>query len=64
MRLTVAPMSHCWNAVPLWERACSRMRCLIQQRYCLTRPLRERARSHRFCSVTTTVAARNALVMA
>jgi hypothetical protein len=30
----------------LWERACSRMRCVIQMHQCLTGPLREQARSH------------------
>jgi len=30
----------------LWERACSRMRSVIQMHQCLTRPLREQARSH------------------
>ncbi|QBR32454.1 hypothetical protein E3Z29_18940 [Pseudomonas sp. S150] len=32
---------------PLWERACSRMRSIIQHFYRLTRRLREQARSHR-----------------
>ena len=32
----------------LWERACSRMRCVSQHQCRLTGPLREQARSHRF----------------
>ncbi|PTC20483.1 hypothetical protein C0J26_05780 [Pseudomonas baetica] len=31
----------------MWERACSRMRCVIQQMGRLIRPLREQARSHK-----------------
>ncbi|CAI8992389.1 hypothetical protein EMIT0P265_80248 [Pseudomonas zeae] len=31
----------------LWERACSRMRCVIQRRCWLNGRLREQARSHR-----------------
>ncbi|TNC00347.1 hypothetical protein FHG55_00565 [Pseudomonas jessenii] len=30
----------------LWERACSRRRSVMQRTGCLTRPLREQARSH------------------
>ncbi|WP_439865051.1 hypothetical protein [Pseudomonas antarctica] len=32
----------------LWERACSRMRCISQQIHQLTHRLREQARSHSF----------------
>ncbi|PHH39319.1 hypothetical protein CRX57_03755 [Pseudomonas putida] len=32
---------------PLWERACSRRRSIIQHFYRLTHRLREQARSHR-----------------
>ncbi|RBB97476.1 hypothetical protein C3E97_027525 [Pseudomonas sp. MWU12-2115] len=32
----------------MWERACSRKRCVSQHMQCLTRPLREQARSHSF----------------
>ena len=34
------------NTNPLWERACSRKRCVIQNICWLTRRLREQARSH------------------
>ncbi|QAY89025.1 hypothetical protein CUN63_03310 [Pseudomonas sp. ACM7] len=42
----------CWNAGqlshnPLWERACSRKRCIRQHQCRLRLPLREQARSHR-----------------
>ena len=32
--------------IPLWERACSRMRCVIHHQCCLTHRFREQARSH------------------
>ncbi|CAI8755806.1 hypothetical protein EMIT093MI4_150106 [Pseudomonas sp. IT-93MI4] len=32
---------------PLWERACSRMQCVIQHKFRLIRRIREQARSHR-----------------
>ncbi|KAA8739085.1 hypothetical protein FE275_19150 [Pseudomonas koreensis] len=35
----------------LWERACSRRRCVSQRKCRLTLRLREQARSHSFCSV-------------
>src|SRR5471030_852158 len=35
----------------MWERACSRKRCVSQQGFRLTRPLREQARSHRGVAV-------------
>ncbi|TKK42766.1 hypothetical protein PflCFBP13517_04495 [Pseudomonas fluorescens] len=35
------------NAVPMWERACSRRRCISQYQCLLGRRLREQARSHR-----------------
>jgi hypothetical protein len=34
------------NKNPLWERACSRRRLIIQHQYRLARRLREQARSH------------------
>lgn len=37
----------CPDENPLWQRACSRMRCISQQFKRLTLPIRERARSHR-----------------
>ncbi len=35
---------------PLWERACSRMRCVIQQLWRLAHCIREQGRSHRVCA--------------
>ncbi|PCM48029.1 hypothetical protein CP335_19255 [Pseudomonas fluorescens] len=40
-----SPLPH-WNAVPLWERACSRRGQPIQHYRCLTHRFREQARSH------------------
>ncbi|QBX43003.1 hypothetical protein E4T63_21440 [Pseudomonas fluorescens] len=31
----------------MWERACSRMRCINRHQCCLTHRIREQARSHR-----------------
>src|SRR5471030_130366 len=39
--------SACSAAKQMWERACSRKRCVSRHLYRLTRPLREQARSHR-----------------
>ncbi|PVZ53384.1 hypothetical protein C9422_27740 [Pseudomonas sp. B1(2018)] len=41
------------NLLFLWERACSRMRCVIQNGCRLTRRLREQARSHRGTACTS-----------
>ncbi|TPG81135.1 hypothetical protein EAH72_14530 [Pseudomonas caspiana] len=37
------------NPIPMWERACSRIRSDIQHLSRLTYCYREQARSHRFC---------------
>ncbi|KAA8736762.1 hypothetical protein FE275_26210 [Pseudomonas koreensis] len=38
---------------PLWERACSRRRCVIKHQWRLTLRLREQARSHTgLCSLS------------
>ncbi|QBR29626.1 hypothetical protein E3Z29_03285 [Pseudomonas sp. S150] len=38
--------AQCSNEYPMWERACSRKRWIIQPVRCLTRRLREQAPSH------------------
>ena len=37
----------------MWERACSRWRCVSRHRCQLNRRLREQARSHKFCALIT-----------
>ncbi|RQO60812.1 hypothetical protein DBR46_02645 [Pseudomonas sp. KBW05] len=35
-----------WVKIQMWERACSRMRCVSQHMYQLIHRIREQARSH------------------